>query len=446
MLAPLNASPPQPPSPVKLLLVDDEESNLIALKAMLADLGYPIVTARSAQETFRHLLQDEFALLLLDVAMPGLNGLELAALLHEREETNLTPTIFITAHYQDTESMARSYQAGGVDYLIKPVNPEILRAKVQVFAQLAQARQQLKAEVAERRRTEHELQQLNQLLEQRVAQRTSHLAQANEALIREITERKRAEEALRHAQEKLAQANTNLEHLVNERTAKLQEAISELEHFSYTITHDMRAPLRAMQAFGEMLLTDAIEALDSTRREYLRRIVSAASRMDNLITDALSYSKIVRDELELGPVDASALLRSIVESYPQFQPPQAKIFLENQIPLVRANAAGLTQCFSNLLGNAIKFVHPNRTPKVHVHAEERGQYVRLWVEDNGIGIPKQYHEQIFVMFQRLSKQYEGTGIGLALVRKTVERMKGRIGVESEPGKGSRFWMELERYA
>jgi signal transduction histidine kinase len=433
-----------PPSAVKLLLVDDEEANLVALKAMLADLGYPMVTARSAQETFRYLLQEEFALLLLDVAMPGLNGLELATLLHEREETHLTPTIFITAHYDDTESVARSYEAGGVDYLIKPVNPEVLRAKVQVFAQLAQARQQLKAEVAERRRAEQELQQLNQVLEQRVAQRTCHLTQANEALVREVTERKRAEAALHQTKAELAQANENLEHLVSERTAKLQEALSELEHFSYTITHDMRAPLRTMQGFGHMLLGDAEDNLSPKRRDFLRRIVDSAGRMDNLITDTLNYSKIMRQELELGPVDATALLHGMVESYSQFQPPKADIHIKSHIPLILANEAGLTQCFSNLLGNAVKFVHPDRIPRVQVRAEDRGQYVRLWFEDNGIGIPKQYHEQIFIMFQRLSKTYEGTGIGLALVRKTVERMKGKIGVESEPGQGSRFWMELER--
>jgi signal transduction histidine kinase len=172
--------------------------------------------------------------------------------------------------------------------------------------------------------------------------------------------------------------------------------------------------------------------------------VDSAGRMDNLITDTLNYSKIMRQELELGPVDATALLHGMVESYSQFQPPKADIHIKSHIPLILANEAGLTQCFSNLLGNAVKFVHPDRIPRVQVRAEDRGQYVRLWFEDNGIGIPKQYHEQIFIMFQRLSKTYEGTGIGLALVRKTVERMKGKIGVESEPGQGSRFWMELER--
>ena len=146
----------------------------------------------------------------------------------------------------------------------------------------------------------------------------------------------------------------------------------------------------------------------------------------------------------MQPIDAAALLRGMVESYPQFQPPKAEVQIEGNIPTVLGNEAGLTQCFSNLLNNAVKFIHPDQVPKVRVWGENRGDYVRLWFEDNGIGIAKDHQDQIFVMFQPLSKSYEGTGIGLALVRKVVKRMKGKVGVESEEGKGSRFWLELKR--
>jgi PAS domain S-box-containing protein len=304
--------------------------------------------------------------------------------------------------------------------------------------------------------------------------------------IRDITRRKQterqraqAEEAVRAARTELARANAELEQNVRNRTARLQETIAELEHFSYTITHDMRAPLRAMRGLGGLLLEECSECLHPTRREYIRRIAEAADRMDRLITDALQYSGVVRQQFVLVPVDAGALLRGMLESYPELQPAHANIRIDTALPVVLGNQAGLTQCFSNLLGNAVKFVHPGQTPEVRVWAEAgtrepepEGQgesdrqadtgdspgpcpptpdrlsplagRVRIWFEDKGIGIEKEYHDKIWEMFQQLNRSYEGTGIGLALVRKVVERMGGEVGVESEPGHGSRFWVELKR--
>ncbi len=235
-----------------------------------------------------------------------------------------------------------------------------------------------------------------------------------------------------------------LEKLVGERTAKLRETISELEHFSYSLTHDMRAPLRAMHGFAGLVLRDCRESLNAQQCDYLHRIATAAERMDHLVTDALDYSKVVRQEFVLAPVDVAGLLRGIIESYPGFQPPQAEIRLDGAIPRVLGNEAALTQCFSNLLNNAVKFVEPGATPHIRIRAEAREEWVRLWVEDNGIGIPRDFQPTIFDMFVRGSNAYEGTGIGLALVRKATERMGGKVGVESEPGQGSRFWLELKR--
>jgi signal transduction histidine kinase len=245
----------------------------------------------------------------------------------------------------------------------------------------------------------------------------------------------------RAAREVLARGNAELERLVSERTAKLQELIGELEHFSYTITHDMRAPLRAMKGFGEVideLCADSQPEL----RHFVRRIMTAADRMDSLIRDALNFSRAVRQELPLEPVEAGALLRGMLDSYPEFQPSKARILVEGELPKVMANEAGLTQCFSNLLGNAVKFVLPGKTPEVRFWAETHKGWARIWVEDKGIGIPAQALPRVFDMFSRAQNTYEGTGIGLALVRKVVQRMGGRAGVESEEGKGSRFWVEL----
>ena len=248
----------------------------------------------------------------------------------------------------------------------------------------------------------------------------------------------------REAREVLARHKLELEKLVSERTAKLQELVGELEHFSYTITHDMRAPLRAMKGFAEMVDEMSANAAPELR-QFVRRIMVASERMDALIRDALNYSRAVRQELPLEPVDTGALLRGMLDSYPELQPSKARIVIEGDLPLVMANEAGLTQCFSNLLGNAVKFVQPGQMPHVRIWSETRDDWSRIWIADTGIGISSQMLPRIFDMFSRGHSTYEGTGIGLALVRKVIQRMGGRLGVESEEGKGTRFWFELKTW-
>jgi signal transduction histidine kinase len=228
----------------------------------------------------------------------------------------------------------------------------------------------------------------------------------------------------------------------------LSETIAELEAFSYSIAHDMRAPLRAMRGFAAVLAEDHAAQLDDTAQKYLERISAAAGRMDGLIVDILNYSKVVRGHLELRAMDVARLITDVVTSYPALQREQADIAIEGTLPPVMANEAALTQIISNILSNAVKFVAPEVRPQVHIYAETTGEFVRIWFEDNGIGIPAESRERIFEIFTRLNRPelYEGTGIGLAIVRKAVERMGGRVGVESEEGKGSRFWVELKGVA
>jgi PAS domain S-box-containing protein len=239
------------------------------------------------------------------------------------------------------------------------------------------------------------------------------------------------------------ETESELEKLVMERTAKLQELIEDLEHFSYTITHDMRAPLRAMRGFAE-LASRTFGKSEEEAQESLRKVSASAERMDALIRDALNYSRSVRQVLPLEDVDTGSLVRGMLDSYPELQPSRAHVRVEGELPVVLGNEAGLTQCFSNVLGNAVKFVKGGQMPDVRVWAEEREGWARIWVEDKGIGISRDMLPRVFEMYSRGSNTYEGTGIGLALVRKVAQRMGGRVGAESEEGIGSRFWIELKK--
>jgi PAS domain S-box-containing protein len=261
------------------------------------------------------------------------------------------------------------------------------------------------------------------------------------SLVLDVTERKLAEAGLQEAKAQLQAHAEELEETVARRTARLQETISELQHFSYALTHDMRGPLRAMQSFAHLLEHECAITKNTTALLFCSRIKNAAHRLDQLIQDSLNYSRAILEELPSHPVDLGRLLHELIESYPNLQVRKADITIED-LPWVLGNEAGLTECFSNLLGNAVKFVEPGGRPQVRVRAERRADRARIWVEDQGIGIPAYARDRIFQMFQRATDDYEGTGIGLAIVRKVVQRMGGSVGVESEEGKGSRFWVEL----
>jgi signal transduction histidine kinase len=253
-----------------------------------------------------------------------------------------------------------------------------------------------------------------------------------------------SEASLRAAETRLREYSVDLEKTVAQRTAKLQEIVSELEAYSYSISHDLRAPLRAMQGYAHILLEDFPHELGPESKTYLERIINASNRMDKLIQDVLSYSKLTGAEIVSEPVDLEQLLRDIIQEYPALHAKDVSIKLETPMPRIVAPVALLSQCLSNLLNNAVKFMADGVTPKVRVWAETDGADVRIWIEDNGIGIAHEYLTRIFGVFERIpgKKQYEGTGIGLAIVRKAATRMGGTVGVESEPGKGSRFWLCL----
>ena len=263
-------------------------------------------------------------------------------------------------------------------------------------------------------------------------------------IARNITDRKRAELELRDVKDQLARTNDVLEKRVAERTASLQQAIAQMEEFSYSVSHDLRGPVRAMKGYAQVALEDYGNVLDSKGRDILDRIVRGSSRMERLIHDILTYTRLARADNQVQPVSVDKLVPELIQQYSEMQPPHADISIRQPLHSVLAHEPSLAQAISNLLANGVKFVARGTTPRLQIWTEPRNGAVRLWIEDNGIGIKPEYQHRLFGMFERVhqDKSYDGTGIGLAIVRKAVERSGGRVGVESDGITGCSFWIEL----
>jgi signal transduction histidine kinase len=386
------SSPPK--EIVNILLVDDQPGKLLAHEAILSELGQRIIKARNGVEALAHLLRYDFAVILLDVNMPNMDGFETAALIRQRPRFEKTPIIFVTGYNTTDLDRLKGYELGAVDYLFLPVVPQVLKAKVSVFVELARQTQIIKTQADD-------------------------LAAHN---------RRQAEQL----------------EVIQKLNDELKDANSELEAFSYTVSHDLRAPLRSISGFVTVLLEDYGSRLDEEGRNHLIALDRAAKRMDALTRDLLAYGRVARESVTLEPVRLQPLLEAVISLIGEGTTPSANITIEPELLDVMGHRFLLEQCLSNLINNATKFVSPGVTPEVRIRTESRGNQVRLWIEDNGIGIDASYHHKIFSMFERVGDlhRYEGTGIGLAIVHRAVQRMGGACGVESAPGQGSRFWVDL----
>ena len=277
-----------------------------------------------------------------------------------------------------------------------------------------------------------------------------HIAGASK-IARDISAQKAADEAVTHAQTQLHEYTATLEQRVAERTSRLEETNKSLEGLSYSIAHDLRAPLRAIQGMTEILVEDNPSHFDENSRRVAQDIIKSARRMDNLITDLMSYGRLAHDELSLGAVHIDEVVKQVTRNMQvEIEAVGAELDIARDLPKVKAHRTTLEQVMTNLLSNAVKFVDPARPVRVRVYAAEAAVvgdgYVRVVVEDNGIGLQPEFHDRIYRIFERLhsGNKYPGTGIGLAIVQKGIERMGGRTGVDSQPGTGSKFWFELPR--
>lgn len=271
----------------------------------------------------------------------------------------------------------------------------------------------------------------------------------NARLEQEITERKQAEKELQDAKAALADEAVLLERLVAERTAELTSTNKQLEAFVYTIAHDLRAPLRAMQGFSETLVNDESPALSEAGQDYVKRIRDSARYMDALLGDLLAFASITQQHIELAPTNLQPIVEAVLSRLEKdIAEKHALVETTGPWPVVMAHTPTLSQVLFNLLSNALKFVRPGVQPQIRVRAEEapvQPGSIRIWVEDNGIGIAPEHQQQIFRLFLRLHRDaYPGTGIGLTIAQKGVERMGGTLGVESSTEHGSRFWFDLRK--
>jgi signal transduction histidine kinase len=251
----------------------------------------------------------------------------------------------------------------------------------------------------------------------------------------------------KRAQRGLHSFKADLERRVLEQTRELEEALRELEAFSYTVAHDLRAPLRAIHGFAQILREDCKASLDATAQDYLTRITDASRKMDLLVSDLLFYGRLNRQDLPLQPVELEQVVEVVLkELSTELEAVRAELQVERPLPPVCGNSFALHLALHSLLSNAIRYRSPGAILRVGIRAEVRENRVRVWIEDNGIGIAPEHQERIFNVFERLypSEQCSGTGIGLALVRRAMEKSGGQAGVESSPGRGSRFWIELAK--
>ena len=363
-----------------LLLVDDIVDNLTAVEAVLEPLGHRTLRATSGEEALRHLLTDDVGVIVLDVQMPGLDGFETARHIKERDRTRDNPIVFLTALGGDVDLRVRGYDLGAVDYLAKPVDPEILRAKVRVFLEL-------------------------------------HLA---------------AEE-LREQGEELAQ-----------RTRELERSNADLEQFSYVASHDLQEPLRVIAGYLELLTEHVGEQLDEDARSWLGRAGASAARMHSLINDLLTYARAGAGERTPEVVDLDEVVAHALDAVDgALRASGGAVHVEPDLGRVSAVALDVERVVQNLLSNAVKYCD-EAPPEIVVDAYRDDDRVVLSVRDNGRGVPAADLERVFGRFERVAGDpYPGTGLGLAICRRLVEHAGGHIWMtRNEPRAGVTVWVSL----
>lgn len=365
----------------KILVVDDKSENLVAIDVVLRDLDVELIKVTSGNDALKETLHHNFALALLDIQMPEMDGYELASILREEEKTAHLPFIFISAVYTDNLNVFKGYERGAFSFITKPFQPEILVNKVKFFIE-------------------------------------------------------------KHQQE-ISLLNLNRDLAKNVKA--LEFANKELEAFSYSVSHDLRAPLRAVNGYARILSEDYSDKLDETGRRTIQNICTNATRMGTLIDDLLEFSRLGRKELQKSEVNMNTLTEHVVNDLNKTAPHAAHITIE-PLPPVLADYTLMYQVMFNLVSNGVKYSSKKANPQVTISGKEQNGEVTISVKDNGAGFDMKYASKLFGVFQRLhsNEEFEGTGVGLAIVQRIIAKHGGRIWADATPNGGATFSFTLPR--
>jgi signal transduction histidine kinase len=401
-----------------ILIVDDNQENIFSLKALLTLHSFEVDTATSGEEALRKILTESYALIILDVQMPEMDGFEVAETISGYSKSRDIPIIFLSAINTHKKFVARGYTSGGIDYVTKPVDPDILLLKIKTFYRLSEQTQRL-MEMEKNLREEIELRKRAEtVLEEKVKERTQELVKSNQ---------------------------------------RLEESNNELQQFAFIASHDLQEPLRKIQTFSGLALDrfKGVEEKEERVKPYLGKILESATRLRNLVADLLQYSKIYTDD-EFAMIDLNVMIDEILSDLELQIETKHCVFEIGKLPKVDAIHFQLRQVFQNLLSNSIKFSREGQGCKITITGERvaeksftsasaaNGPFCRIKVCDNGIGFSNEFRSRIFEIFQRLRNRdaYEGTGIGLAIVKKVIERHDGIIDAEGKENEGAKFTIIL----
>lgn len=403
----------------KILLVDDRPDNLLSMGSILEQDDYRLYKATSGTEALKILLKDwDFTLILMDVEMPGMNGFETASMIYEREKLKHIPIIFITAHSHGEENVFKGYKAGAVDYIYKPVQPSLLRAKVSVFVELY--------------RKNHQLVEQEQLLKQ-----------INKSLEVEIRDRIVSEEKIKHLNKQLLK---NIE--------KLESTNKELDQFAFIASHDLQEPLRKIRMFNDFIVSKYKDKLDDEGELYLERMQVACGRMQSLINDILTFSKIDVSKEMMEETNLGFIIDQVLDDMDLLIKEKNAKITTCEMPTLKVYPGLIKLLFHHLINNSLKYSNRDVDPIIDISVKletpgseekiKKKKYWRICIKDNGVGFEQQYAEQIFSLFKRLhgNTEYSGTGVGLSICKKIVEEHKGYISAQSTAGVGTTFTITL----